>query len=282
VPFVEQVRLELSGELPPALACGLDELSQVRPLLLMPAWLDALLDRTCPSATLRNKIQRQWDRAADRLLALDALRSGSLTERQGLAADLANILKFNRRPIGNWAAAVNAWCGANGVHYGSLAEHALAERDFRNRRAKHVIYGHTHAAETAALEISSAGAFSLPQMYFNAGTWQRVYQPTRLAPGPQDFLASESFNIVAIYHGDERGGRGYETWSGSLGVSPTQVLRRLDAVKSEAGRMDGSRLDSATGGTPHQASQPAASIPGRGPHFTAPAVWTTNVSASTT
>jgi hypothetical protein len=272
VPFVDQTRRELSGELPPALSSGLAELSQVRPLLLMPVWLDALLDRTCPAAALRHKIQRQWDRAADRLLALDALRAGSLTERQGLMTDLANLLKFNRRPTGSWAAATGQWCQANGVPMGSLAAQALAERDFRNRRAKHVVYGHTHVAETAALEISSAGAFSLPQMYFNTGTWQRVYQPTRLAPGPQDFIASESFNLVMIYHGDERGGRGFETWSGSLGVASAQAMRRLDA----------GRLDAAAGGTPAQSPQTAATVPGHGPHFTAPAVWTTNVSSSTT
>ncbi len=77
IPFVDQVTRELSSELPPALSSGLAELSQVRPLLLMPVWLDALLDRTCPAAALRHKIQRQWDRAADRLLALDALRAAA-------------------------------------------------------------------------------------------------------------------------------------------------------------------------------------------------------------
>ncbi len=195
-----------------------------------------------------------------------------MSERQGLTTDLANILKFNRRPTGNWAAAADQWCQANGVLRGSLAAQALAERDFRNRAPKHVVYGHTHAAEAAALEISSAGAFSLPQMYFNAGTWQRVYQPTRLAPGPQDFIASESFNLVVIYHGDERGGRGFETWSGSLGVAPAQTLRRLDA----------GRLDAAAAGPPIQAPQTASTVPGHGPHFAAPAVWTTDVSSSTT
>lgn len=262
LPFVEQVRREFSADLPPAVHQGLSELGQVRPLPLMSVWLDALLDRACPSAALRSKIQRHWDRAADRMLALDVVRSGNLCERHGVAAGLAGLLKFNRRPTGNWATAVREWCQANEVCGGSLAMQALAEHDFRNRRAKYVVYGHTHQADMAALENSAAGGFALPQLYFNTGTWQRVHRPTQLAPGPQEFIASESFNLVTVYQGDERGGRGYETWSANLGLSPVQTLRRVDTPAAAAAQ-----------------SQPPATGLHHGPHFT-PAVWTTNVSSS--
>lgn len=263
LPFVDQLRREFASELPPAVQQGLGELGQLRPLVLMPVWLDALLDRACPSAGLRSKIQRLWDRAADRMLGLDIVRSGNLCSRQGVTAGLGGLLKFNRRPTGSWTAAVRDWCHASQVCNGSLAAHALAEHDFRNRRAKYVVYGHTHQADMAALENSAAGGFALPQLYFNTGTWQRVHRPTHVAPGPQEFIASESFHVVTLYQGDERGGRGYETWSASLGMSPTQTVRRVDTPAAAA------------------AQQPPAIGLHHGPHFT-PAVWTTNVSSAST
>lgn len=263
MPFVDQVRREFATDLPPAVQQGLADMGQLRPLPLLPVWLDALLDRACPSAALRSKIQRHWDRAVDRMFGLDIVRAGNLCSRQSVISGLAGLLKFNRRPAGSWTAAIRDWCLANEVCNGSLAAYALAEHDFRNRRAKYVVYGHTHQTDTMALENSAAGGFALSQMYFNTGTWQRVHRPTQIAPGPQEFVASETFNVVTLYQGDERGGRGYETWSANLGMSPTQTVRRVDTPAAAA-------------------AQPSSAVMGlhHGPHF-APAVWTTNVSSST-
>ena len=74
----------------------------------------------------------------------------------------------------------------------SYHAHALAEQDFRNRRAKHVVYGHSHAAEIVPLDASYAEGYVLDQMYFNTGTWRRVYGLTRLASGEHEFIASDA------------------------------------------------------------------------------------------
>ncbi len=270
LPFVERTRQEMADDLPQALTTGLCELAQVRPLVLMPAWLDALLDRLCRVTAMRHKIERDWDQAVDRFLALDVVRRGGLSTRQDLATAMANLMKFGRRPSGNWAAALSDWWRQNGGSIDSLASHAAREHDFRNRRARYVVYGHSHLAEMTALEASSASGFALQQIYFNTGTWRRAYRPTHFAFGSQDFVESESFSLVVIYQADERGGRGYETWTGSLGVAPSQMMLRVDAPRMQ--KTSAMPIEP-THSTPQPAAAPiiapTSAMPVHGPHFVA-------------
>jgi hypothetical protein len=67
------------------------------------------------------------------------------------------------------------------------------------------------------------------QVYFNTGTWRRVWRPAEFSPGQTDFVASDAMAYLVFYQGDERKGRPYETWNGSLARSPRELtVRRLD------------------------------------------------------
>ena len=132
---------------------------------------------------------------------------------------LSSALKFSRRETSGWTGRVTNWLRQiRGSESESFASHALAEPDFRNRRARHIVYGHTHQAETVPLEASYADGFVLNQMYFNAGTWRRSFRPALNVTGGQEFIPSEMMNYLCFFQGDERGGRPYETWSGTLGA----------------------------------------------------------------
>ena len=73
-------------------------------------------------------------------------------------------------------------------------------------------------------------------MYFNAGT-RRSYRPALNVTGGQEFIPAETMTYLAFFQGDERGGRPYETWTGSLGTSlaatagQTPPGTRLDRVR---------------------------------------------------
>jgi hypothetical protein len=114
----------------------------------------------------------------------------------------------------------------------SYYPHALAESDFRSRRAKYIIYGHTHFAECVPLEASHAEGYVLNQLYFNSGTWRRTLRPTMSAPNEHEFVPVDTMTYLAFFQGDERFGRPYETWSGTLGVAPTD----MPALRVDAGR----------------------------------------------
>lgn len=256
--FSVEVEAHLADELPVSLIMGLRELDNVRPLLLMPVWLDGLLERTCPLPSMRKRVKTVWDRLVDEFLAIDFVRQRDTWSPCDLVDGLQRALKFSKRLSVGWASSILGWLnGIRGSTAGSYSSLALTEQDFRNRRSKHIVYGHTHVAESVPLDASYAEGYVLNQMYFNAGTWRRVHRQTQLAPGEHEFIADDVMTYLAFYQGDERKGRPYETWTGTLGFSPSEVVVH---------RIDPGRPRYASG-----ESLSASGLPGHAPHF-APAM----------
>ena len=257
--FVARVQAEMFDELPAATLLGLREIDNIRPLLLIPVWIDGLLDRTCSFPAMRKRVKAIWDQMSEEFLAVDFVRQRDGWSPFDLVDGLERALKFSRRLSVGWASSIAGWLnkirGASGDSY---YVHALAEQDFRNRRAKHIVYGHTHAAESVPLDASYAEGYVLNQMYFNSGTWRRVHRQTQLAPAQHEFIAHDEMNYLAFYQGDERGGRPYETWTGSLGYLPTGATIH--------------RIDPGRGTKTHASGQPisAPDLHQRAPHFATP------------
>ena len=155
---------------------------------------------------------------------------------------------------------IERWCEAarwlarlRGVKSDSYFAHGLAEEDFRNRRARNIVYGHTHRPENVPLDASYADGYVLNQMYFNSGTWRRVYHPTEWGPNDREFIPTECLTFLAFYCADERGGRPFETWSGTLAVDASEMMvHRVDAGRTSH---------------PSEQSIPSSRVPVRAPHF---------------
>ncbi|MCC7083375.1 MAG: hypothetical protein IT427_00030 [Pirellulales bacterium] len=231
--FALTVEAELGGDLSAETLAGLREIDNVRPTLLVPVWIDGLLERTCPLPATRKRVKQIWDALADRFLQLDFVRSRDTWNPVDLVDGLQRVLKFSRRLSMGWASAIVNWLhGLRGSQEASYYRHALTEQDFRNRRAKHVVYGHTHHAESVPLDVSYAGDAVLNQVYFNSGTWRRVHRPTNWAAAEHEFIPADSMTFLSFFTDDERRGRHFETWSGTLGIaaaSKPERLVRLDA-----------------------------------------------------
>ncbi|MCG8448072.1 MAG: metallophosphoesterase [Pirellulales bacterium] len=259
--FGVQVMQELGDELSASALAGLREIDNIRPLLLIPVWIDGLLERCCPQPALRKEVKRVWDELAEEFLAHPFVRQRDTWCPVDIVDGLQKALKFSRRLSVGWASWIAQWIaelrGAGGSSY---YPHALTEQDFRNRRAKHIVYGHTHHAEVVPLDASYADGYVLHQAYFNSGTWRRVHQQTQFAPREHEFIAADTLTYLAFFKEDERSGRPYETWTGTLGVHPfTTNTHRFDAP-SQAGT------------TPDGPSQPLSTpnVPLRAPHFAVP------------
>ncbi len=172
-------------------------------------------------------MKQLWDRLADDLLHLDFVRQREAWNPEGLLDGLERTLKFSKRSpwqVSTWLRRVAPSTGE------SLAKHAMAERDFRNRGARHIVYGHTHHAETVPLDSTCAGGGVLNQLYFNSGAWRRVYRQTQCADGQCEFIPADEMTYLAFFQGDERKGRPFETWTGALGVElPGNPIYRVDA-----------------------------------------------------
>jgi UDP-2,3-diacylglucosamine pyrophosphatase LpxH len=217
--FIAYLETELADELPAVAIAALQEMDQVRPVLLIPAWMESLLERTVPQLALRTAIKRMWDSLVEQMLTLYVVRERNNWSPIDLIDGLSAALKFSRRDSSDWTGKTLSFLASlRGAKSDSYLPHALAEADFRNRRARHIVYGHTHAPETISLDASHADGYVLHQTYFNAGTWRRTYQPTK-ALSQQEFSACDAISLLAFYQADERSGRAYETWSGTLAPS---------------------------------------------------------------
>ncbi|NLX96233.1 MAG: hypothetical protein GXY83_08650 [Rhodopirellula sp.] len=253
--FIAEIERQFADDLPAATRLGLREIDNIRPTLLVPVWIDGLLERSCANPSLRKRVKTLWDRLVEEFLAIDFVRQRDTWSPLDTVDGLRQALTFSRRlPVG-WAGAVLAWLNKiRGSASDSYLSHAVAEQDFRNRRAKHIVYGHTHVAESVPLDASYAEGFVLNQVYFNAGTFRRVHRQTQLAAGEHEFIACDLMNYLVFYQGDERKGRPYETWSGTLGYNPAEVpVHRIDP-----GRKSHAQGQSVSAPNLHQ----------RGPHFT--------------
>jgi UDP-2,3-diacylglucosamine pyrophosphatase LpxH len=230
--FAADVDRELAHELPPGALNALGGVECIRPLVLAPAWINGLLLRTSASAAARQQLKRIWDALAEALLDHPFAHGHGVGRPASLRDGLARALLFGRAPATDWVRATTAWLHSlRGTDSASYCAHALAEEDFRNRRARHIVYGHTHQAEETPLEISSADGYVLQQTYFNSGTWRPVLRPAALASRAAEFAGAHALTFHVFYQGDERCGRLYESWSGSLGINPNAALtgHRVDA-----------------------------------------------------
>ena len=257
--FAIEVGRELSEDLSAATVLGLREIDNVRPLLLIPVWIEGLLERTCEFPSLRKRVKSVWDRLAEEFLEIDFVRRHDTWNPFDLVDGLQRALRFSKRlPVG-WASSIVTWMNQiRGVEGESYYHHALAEQDFRNRRSKYIIYGHTHQAESIPLDASHASGCVLNQEYFNSGTWRRVYRQTCLVPEQHEFIPGDMMTYTVFFHGDERKGRPYEAWTGSLGCRPAELsVHRIDS--------------GSTSRAPHQAV-PAPRLNSHGPHFANPTV----------
>ena len=250
--FSAEVENTLADELPAAAIWGLREIDNIRPTLLTPVWIDGLLERTCPLPAQRKQVKQVWDALVDRFLQLDFVRTHDSLNPLNMIGEMERVLKFSQRISLGWATAIVEWLQRlRGSADASYYKHALAEPEFRNRRARHIIYGHTHFAENVPLDASHAEGQVLNQVYFNSGTWRRVYRPTQLSPAEHEFIPTDGLTYLAFYQGDERRGRPFETWTGMLGLAPSDAaILRVDPPASTRTGLNGPHFTRVPNGTP--------------------------------
>ncbi|MFA8019458.1 hypothetical protein [Bremerella cremea] len=230
--FRFEIQHGLGQQLPASCQLGIQELDHVRPLVMAPICLRQMMKISCPVTSLQFEIKNCWDRVIEQMMPLIYRidRESPLGVRD--LEEMGSLLKFRCQDNDGWGERMMNWIRKQGVQK-SLSKRALDESEFRNRRAKHIVFGHTHSDETVPLDASFADGFMLSQLYFNSGTWRRVYTPTCGTESWREFLPSEKMTYLTFYCDDERQGAAYEVWSGILGTAPSPIRRiRVDSAQS--------------------------------------------------
>lgn len=217
--FPSEVRQQMSKWLPQGCLTGLNELDNVRPLLVIPAWIDGLLRRTCPDPKQAKQVKAIWDKLAQQFLQLSFVRArDKWYDFPDLVDTLELALKFSRgislRSLDRLLSWWDKLSRGGGMPF---HQHAFGEQAFKSRAARFMVYGHTHHHEIVPLDSCYTARGIFNQMCINTGTWRRVHERARWKPEEQEFMGYYTMTYVAFFKDDERGGRAFETWSGALG-----------------------------------------------------------------
>jgi UDP-2,3-diacylglucosamine pyrophosphatase LpxH len=218
--FPTMVNYLLGDELPQATRDGLRELDNVRPMLVIPLWINSLLNRTCANPKQIEKVKDIWDDLADEFLNLPFVRARDKAFALADGVDkLEWALKFSKgvslQTISQLVVWLKTKTGGSEVTYHRTA---FNEPAFQNKTARFIAHGHTHVREITPLDSALVGGRRLDQMYLNCGTWRRVHELARFNPREQEFMGYHEMTYFAFFKDDERKGRPFEMWAGALGV----------------------------------------------------------------
>lgn len=222
--FPNEVQKHLGDSIPDAVHLGLRELDNVRPLPMIPVWIEGLLQRAGANKKQRKDIEDVWDDLSDKFLKLDFVR-----EQDRFGIDIVDWLQVGLRlSKGVTIRAASKLISKLALSGGQSETYkaALSEREYQNRRARYIVYGHTHKHEVVPLDISQPpNELELRQVYVNSGTWRRVHERTIGDKKHEEFVPYNVMTYLAFFKGDERLGRPFEAWSGALGVAPGLAQR---------------------------------------------------------
>jgi len=217
--FPVEVKKRLGDELSDECLEGLNEIDNVRPLQIVPLWVAGLLQRTCLKKGLASEVKKIWDSCAQQFLDLKFVRDhdNSLNPFQNVDK-LQAMLLFSKglspQTSGRILRLVNRmWPGRTE----SYSKFAMGERAFRNGRARHIVYGHTHHHELIPLDVRERSNNTVTQTYMNSGTWRQVHELAQFSPSDNEFVGYKVMTYLGFYKDDERRGRSCESWSGALG-----------------------------------------------------------------
>ncbi len=218
--FGAKVHQQLGPRLPSTCAAGLKEIDNLRPLLIIPAWIDGLLLKTCPDVRLQKEIKNIWDGLVDAFLKVDFVQEHADKCPFNSIKELETGLKFSKRVFRGNFTRLYAWLIERfAAQDASYYRHACAENAFKSRQAHHIVYGHTHRYEVVPLESTTTPNGILDQVYFNSGTWRPYHELVRPHPETEQFVGYQLLTYLAFFKNGECEGRPFQTWSGYVGLS---------------------------------------------------------------
>lgn len=213
--FPVEVRKQLGDQLPKECLDGLNEIDNVRPLLMIPVWVDALLDKTCSAQPdLAKKVKKIWNSLSDEFLKLEFVRSRDkwwnpldAVDKLELGLKITSAISFDKiADVIKWFTKKRQ--GGDESYY----KHSLEEQAFKDKKS-FIIYGHTHHSEIVPLDAEN----NKDQIYINSGTWRAVFEMAKSETKVPRFVDYKVMTYLTFFKEDERGGKKFEIWSGNLG-----------------------------------------------------------------
>ncbi len=201
----------------PVLVEKLSEITNVRPALATPLWVNAQLTALSRQNMLgrggENELKKVWDRLANEFLELDFVKQADKSFEFDVVDALQAGIKLSKlvsfETIDKLTLRLQGGKKRGDL---SFAQHALLEPAFLDKSARYFVYGHTHHQETVALEHATSIG---DQVYFNSGTWHTYFDLARNNPRQKRFVPYKAITYITFYKEHEHDERRFETWTGA-------------------------------------------------------------------
>jgi hypothetical protein len=212
--FAIEVSKRLEGRISPECEAGLREIDNVRPLSMIPVWVDGLVQRTC-SDEIAMQVKQIWNDLVHEFLKVDFVRDRPL----GSSAMIKLGFEISSDLSLTGLSDVVTWFSAKMGSAETLYPYAMQERAFLDGWARFIVYGHTHHYEIVPLRSEQRQGETVDTLYINSGTWRPVHELARFHPVQRQFVRYHVMTYLSFFKDEERKGRGFEIWSGALGSS---------------------------------------------------------------
>ena len=216
--FPVELDKELGDKINPKFLESLHDLYNVRPTLVAPLWISSQLRQNNVPEKEQKKIKEIWDGIGQDFLKLDLVRAADkrfkfdAVDAMQLLINLTSRTSFKTLDDIVYWAREKLWTGNV-----TFSEYALKETAFLDRTAQFIVYGHTHRHEIVPLDSYPAlRKEATNQIYINSGTWHNYYDLAVFKPREQKFIPYQVLTYLAFFRDGQRGGRRFETWSGSF------------------------------------------------------------------
>lgn len=201
----------------------LKEIANVRPLNSLPAWLNSLLERFKEQGmhrATRREVQRVWNQLVENLLSSEFIKNQDkfgfqpVDKLQLLLRGTRFVAVHRAERVLELGETASRLLSSTLDHY---AHAAASEQWLTSRRVRYVIYGHTHNQRVVPLDRRTTTDSNDEELiYFNAGTWKNLHEQTIFSGEGAKFVNYIVMSYVAFFKDNERSGRPFEVWSGTL------------------------------------------------------------------
>jgi hypothetical protein len=213
-----EINRRLGKEFSPDFIQNLRNIVNVRPTLITPLWVNGLLKQNNVPQIEQDKFKQIWNELVNEFLDLEFVHSLDRHFEFDAVDALNLILRFSSKVSIRTINDIVKWIRERFISgQPTFSHNALKESAFLNRTAQFIVYGHTHHPEVVPLDsnpISKQKPFN--QMCLNTGTWHTYYDLAVHNPGEEKFIPYQVLSYLSFYKDDQRGGRRFEAWSGSL------------------------------------------------------------------
>jgi len=222
-PFPVAIDAELGNKLPKEFYEDLREMGSVRPGTMTPVWIASLLERYQVDKKQIAQITGIWRSLIDKFLKLNFLKE--LDQAGFDIVDTLEILlkilrSFSLEKLDDYAPTAEKLINLQSTIWGGgefgFDENASKEEAYQSEEAQFIVYGHTHSFKVIPLRSTHKNGKPFDQMYINSGTWHPLHELGKVDPKKRSFIMHKTMSYLGFYRSDERKGRTFETWTGTL------------------------------------------------------------------